>query len=140
MNTNETEMLDKQENDRERDRLGAIVREVWIAWAKEQPTPKPSWLVPYKQLSEPDKEVDRRIGERLFFDGSKMARRLLAVANGCHDYNGGNVGTDLRAFHHGIDTVINALTAAYKNDPNDVQVNALDRMGRASLLAPEKPV
>jgi hypothetical protein len=48
-----------------REQLGMRVREVWIEWAKEQPAPKPSWLVPWEGLSEPDKEVDRRIGERL---------------------------------------------------------------------------
>ena len=65
------EMLAAQEDERHADSLGRIVREVWIAWAKEQPTPKPSWLVPYDQLSEPDKEVDRRIGKRLFFEGAR---------------------------------------------------------------------
>ena len=49
----------------DRESLGKIVREVWIEWAKEQPDPTPSWLVPREGLSEPDKEVDRRIGERL---------------------------------------------------------------------------
>jgi len=42
---------------------GRLVRDVWIAWAKEQPNPKPSWLVEWDGLSEPDKEVDRRIFE-----------------------------------------------------------------------------
>lgn len=49
-----------------REVLGRMVREIWIEWAKEQPIVKPSWLVPFDDLSEPDKEVDRRIGERLF--------------------------------------------------------------------------
>lgn len=55
----------------ERERLGKLVREVWMAWAKEQPNPKPSWLVPWEGLSEPDKEVDRRIGERLWQEGAR---------------------------------------------------------------------
>jgi hypothetical protein len=46
-----------------RDRLGRVVRETWIRWAKMQPNPKASWLVPYDGLSEPDKEADRMIGE-----------------------------------------------------------------------------
>ena len=70
-------MLAKQEDDRRRDGLGRIVREVWIAWAKEQPAPKPSWLVPYDQLNEPDKEVDRRIGERLAREGAKEVQKGL---------------------------------------------------------------
>lgn len=49
----------------ERERLGRLVREVWIEWAREQPDPKPSWLVEWDDLPEPDREVDRRIGERL---------------------------------------------------------------------------
>lgn len=53
-----------------RERLGRLVREVWIEWAKEQPAPKPSWLVPWEGLSEPDREVDRRIGERLAREGT----------------------------------------------------------------------
>jgi hypothetical protein len=51
--------------DSDRDMLGRLVREEWIKWAKEQPNPKPSWLVPWEELSEPDREVDRRIGVRL---------------------------------------------------------------------------
>ena len=47
----------------DRDRLGRIVREAWVKWAQTQPNPKPSWLVPYDELSEPDKEADRQIGE-----------------------------------------------------------------------------
>lgn len=50
----------------DRERLGQEVRAEWVAWAKEQPNPKPSWLVPWEGLSEPDKEADRRIGERLY--------------------------------------------------------------------------
>jgi hypothetical protein len=48
-----------------RDVLGRVVRDAWVKWAKAQPTPKPSWLVPYDDLSEPDKEADRQIGEAL---------------------------------------------------------------------------
>lgn len=54
---------DKQ-NDREA--LGKEVRAVWIGWAKEQPLVKPSWLQPWEELTEPEREVDRRIGERLY--------------------------------------------------------------------------
>lgn len=47
----------------DRDTLGRFVREAWVRWAKTQPDPKPSWLAPYDDLSEPDKEADRQIGE-----------------------------------------------------------------------------
>ncbi len=46
-----------------RDDLGRMVREAWVRWAQTQPNPKPTWLVPYEELAEPDKEADRQIGE-----------------------------------------------------------------------------
>ena len=49
----------------EREALGRRVRETWLAWAREQPSPKPSWLLPWEELSEPEREADRRIGEAL---------------------------------------------------------------------------
>jgi len=42
--------------------LGELVRLAWVSWAREQPRPKPGWLVPWAELSEADKEADRRIG------------------------------------------------------------------------------
>lgn len=48
-----------------RDDLGRMVREAWIIWAKTQANPKPSWLVPYDELAECDKEADRQIGDYL---------------------------------------------------------------------------
>ena len=47
----------------DREFLGRIVRSAWVAWAKEQPVPKQSWLLPWAELSESQKEADRRIGE-----------------------------------------------------------------------------
>lgn len=62
-----------------RERLGMRVREVWIEWAKTQPNPKPSWLVPWDQLGEPDKEADRCIGAALW--GDFVAEHSEALAN-----------------------------------------------------------
>lgn len=45
-----------------RERLGRCVREAWVAWACEQPDPKPSWLLPWEALDESMREVDRQIG------------------------------------------------------------------------------
>ena len=47
-----------------REPLGRIVRETWVAWALEQPDVEdhPSWVKPYGELAERDKEVDMRIG------------------------------------------------------------------------------
>lgn len=47
----------------DRDTLGRFVREAWVRWAEKQDNPKPSWLAPYDELSEFDKEADRQIGE-----------------------------------------------------------------------------
>jgi hypothetical protein len=47
----------------DREALGRLVRETWVQWAREQPDPKPSWLVPWEQLDEGQREVDCRIGE-----------------------------------------------------------------------------
>ena len=49
----------------DRDVLGRVVRKAWIEWASQQPDPKASWLVPYEELDEHDKEADRLIGERV---------------------------------------------------------------------------
>jgi hypothetical protein len=49
-----------------REVLGRLVRRVWTEWASEQVDPKSSWLVSWEQLSEPEREVDRRIGEVLW--------------------------------------------------------------------------
>lgn len=46
-----------------RDDLGRIVREAWVRWARDQTDPKPSWLVPWEDLPENDREADRQIAE-----------------------------------------------------------------------------
>ncbi len=50
----------------ERDRLGRMVRVAWVKWAKTHPSPKASWLAPYDDLGEMDKEADRQIGETIW--------------------------------------------------------------------------
>lgn len=48
-----------------REALGRLVREVWVVWARDQDHPKPHHLLPWEELSDGDREVDRRIGETL---------------------------------------------------------------------------
>ncbi len=55
-----------------REMLGKAVRDEWVIWAQEQTNPKPSHLVPWSELDEANKEVDRRIGEA-------VARHLAAL-------------------------------------------------------------
>jgi hypothetical protein len=72
-----------------RDTLGRVVREAWVGWAKTQASPKPSWLVPYDDLSVADKEADRQIGEHLarvlFYEATREIERLSARVAGLEE-------------------------------------------------------
>lgn len=74
----------------DREALGRLVRETWVAWAREQPAPKPSWLVPWEELAEPDREVDSRIGEALYRAGvaAERARGFEVLLYDRDDYAG----------------------------------------------------
>lgn len=101
-----------------RDVLGQRVREVWVAWAHEQPAPKPSWLLPWEGLSEPDREVDRRIGEALF----KMGVEAEAFAD--------RIGT--AALRRTIAEIRDTLFAAVEGDvdPDERLIDTLKRIVR----------
>lgn len=65
-------MSDKQVIDREY--LGCLVRKIWVEFAKEQQertgiAAKPSNLLGWNDLDEDNKEVDRRIGSKLYLLG-----------------------------------------------------------------------
>ncbi len=67
--------------------------------------------------------------------GILALQRLPDVARGCHDYGGGYRDTkEAEVFHHGIQTVNNAIeaTLAAGDKLTDHQVNALERIGRAA--------
>ena len=55
-----------------RELLGRLVRQVWLEWAREQPDAKPSWLLPWEELDDGQREVDMRIGEVLFERGKVL--------------------------------------------------------------------
>lgn len=57
---------------------------------------------------------------------------VMFVARGCFDYGGGYRADEgkLEIFHHGIQTVINALEAARTKGLKDTQVAALYQAGR----------
>lgn len=57
-----------------REALGQRVREVWLYWARNQPNPKPSWLVQWPELPESDREVDRLIGETVAHESTSFFR------------------------------------------------------------------
>lgn len=56
-----------------RELLGRLVRQAWVQWAREQPGPKPSWLLPWEELDAGQREVDMRIGVALFEWGRSLA-------------------------------------------------------------------
>lgn len=57
--------------------------------------------------------------------------RLLNIARGCHDYGGGyGDPREVEIYHHGIQTVINALESAASE--NTLQVRMLESIGRAT--------
>lgn len=56
-----------------RELVGRLVRQVWVRWAREQPDPKPSWLRPWEELDDDQREADMRIGAALFDAGYQAA-------------------------------------------------------------------
>jgi hypothetical protein len=62
---------------------GRLVRETWVTWAKRQPDPKPSWLVPWEDLSEDQRKVDAEIEAAVRADELERFRRFSrAFADG----------------------------------------------------------
>jgi hypothetical protein len=58
-----------------------------------------------------------------------LCDQLVNIARGCHDYGGGyREPSESEIYHHGIQTVVNALEAALK-DPNAFQVRMLESIG-----------
>lgn len=73
-------------------------------------------------------ELNQTHAERAERELAEKQARLLNVAKGCHDYGGGYRGGKVFAevYHHGIQTVINALESAIR-EPDSTQVRALER-------------
>jgi hypothetical protein len=46
-----------------------------VEWAREQPNPKPSWLLPWEDIDDGQREVDMRIGAALFAAGKRSVQR-----------------------------------------------------------------
>jgi hypothetical protein len=63
-----------------REMAGRLVREIWVQWAREQPDPKPSWLLPWEDLDAGQREVDMRIGEALYEKGRAAGLASAAPA------------------------------------------------------------
>jgi hypothetical protein len=64
--------------------LGKEVRQVWVDFQTEQwqltgVKPKASHLDSWEKLNEADKEVDRRIGQKLFFRGYNESLKKISA-------------------------------------------------------------
>lgn len=77
MTNPDEDMGPKSGKEKFRNFLGRLVREAWVRWALTQPSPKPSWIEPWENLAEPDKEADRQIGEAIYAG----AQEMLSAAN-----------------------------------------------------------
>lgn len=79
-------------------------------------------------------DVSRMRYKRLDEENAELRQdpaRLLNVARGCHDYGGGyRLTAEVEVYHHGIQTVIQALEHAVR-DPGAMQVCMLESMGAA---------
>lgn len=77
-----------------------------------------------------EEEKDRLIAELSEKLKKERGESCLKIAKGCHDYNGGHHDKrDYEIYHHGIQTVINALDAYMKKGLADSQVNFLHSIG-----------
>lgn len=56
------------------ERVAEQIRVAWCEWARTQPNPKPSWLVPWAELDEQSRDADRH-----------LARYALALAERAAD-------------------------------------------------------
>lgn len=73
----------------DREDLGRLVRETWVEFAREQDDPKPSHLAGWNDLDEANREVDRRIGERVAAaERARIVAVLRRAAAGRREYAG----------------------------------------------------
>jgi hypothetical protein len=120
-------------NDTDRDALGRVVRDAWIRWAKTRPDPKPSWLVPYDELSEPDKEADRQIAEAVL--GDMNARRIWLAEKKSRD---GLTEAEAAEFNALQEGVFAAIEVKHPGPPSDMErIEALERRLSAGGTEPQ---
>lgn len=121
----------------DREHLGKRVREVWIAWAKTQPHPKQSWLVPWDELAEPDREVDRMIGETLARESLAQSALLYDAAKAMVHCG---MSPDIRNVTNDI-TPAAAMRAAFSDSEKETIVVLMRRIeasyARAALASKE---
>lgn len=65
-----------------REPFGRRLREIWVKWASEQPDPKSSWLLPWDELDDGQKEVDMRMGAALWNWGFAACMNAMEASLG----------------------------------------------------------
>lgn len=74
---------DQQQASVIREELGKRVRQYWLEWAKQQPDPRPSWLLPWEELDESQREADRQIGAGMFAEFVGLKTDIVSSVLGC---------------------------------------------------------
>jgi hypothetical protein len=113
----------------DREPLGRLVRETWVAWALEQPDPNPSWLVPWDELGTGDREVDMRIGSAVAARAVADAGTEVAAARTDRD----RIRLERGALASHLPAIRDALSAAVA----DARYEAQAKPYRAALMALE---
>lgn len=69
----------------DRETLGRVVRQAWVEYCQEIGDTKPSHLAPWEELSEQDKEADRRIGEAVVkaYLEARQSFKVIELAQTC---------------------------------------------------------
>lgn len=104
----------------DREPLGRIVRETWVAWAREQPNPKRDWLTGWDELDDGQREVDMRIG-------SAVAAQAVVDAGLRNDRR----DAQLFALRAHLPAVLDALAAMVR----DFEYESMRKPFRAALEA-----
>lgn len=94
----------------DREALGRLVRETWVTWAREQPDPKPSWLVTWDGLPESDLVAERRGGQWLLGCGDDWVRWCDTLAEA------DQAAAEWRAAGHGDPADVGVLVVAVQPD------------------------
>lgn len=71
-----------------REHFGRVLRDAWLGWARQQPDPKPSWLLPWEDLPAEHQEVDMLMAEAVLASvlelrelPSELARAVMAISD-----------------------------------------------------------
>jgi hypothetical protein len=69
-----------------REILGRLVRKAWLTWARKQPDAKPSWLAPWEELGDGQREVDMIIGEAVAAaEQERILKRVQGYLDSIHE-------------------------------------------------------